>query len=340
MHGIWQSIEILHLLWLLPFLLAVFVMDGQRRKALLGKLAAIPELLAKMTEGVNWAARRWKKALVLLGLACLIVGLARPSWNPTRRDLRRRGRDVVFVLDVSKSMLADDLKPSRLERAKLAIEDCLDVMDGDRAGLVVFAGTAVVKCPLTMDYGFFRMMLDDVDVNSVSRGGTMIGDALRKVMDEAFDDQEKQFKDVVLITDGEDQGSFPVEAAEKLAERGMRLIAVGLGDETAGTSIMAPDEDGRRHVVKYKGEVVRSKLDSETLRQMVAKTRDGRYLPVATSDFDLGGVYTALIASEEKRDLEEKSVEIYEEKFQIFLATAFVLLAGAELIGDRRRKFN
>ncbi len=337
MKGIWQSLPMLNLLWILPLLVALFIFDAQRRRSLIARLSALPDIQTKLLQSVNKTARHWKKNLILLAVALIIIALARPSWNPTRREINRKGRDVVFVLDVSKSMLADDLKPSRLERAKIAIQDCLDIMEGDRAALVAFAGNAVVKCPLTLDYGFFRMMLDDVDINSVSRGGTMIGDALRTVLNDAFDDQDRQFKDVILITDGEDQGSFPVEAAKKLGERGVRLIAVGLGDEAAGTSILTPNENGQYKILKYKGEVVRSRLDSDTLRKMVAETPGGRYLPVSTGNFDLGNVYLNLIASEEKRDLEAQSVELYEEKFQIFLAFALIFLVLESLLGDRKR---
>ncbi len=337
MKGIWHSLPMLNLLWILPLLVALFIFDAQRRRTLIARLSVLPDIQIKLLQSVNKTARHWKKILILLAVALIIIALARPSWNPTRREINRKGRDVVFVLDVSKSMLADDLKPSRLERAKIAIQDCLDIMEGDRAALVAFAGNAVVKCPLTLDYGFFRMMLDDVDINSVSRGGTMIGDALRTVLNDAFDDQDRQFKDVILITDGEDQGSFPVEAAKKLGERGVRLIAVGLGDEATGTSILTPNENGQYKILKYKGEVVRSRLDSDTLRKMVAETPGGRYLPVSTGNFDLGNVYLNLIASEEKRDLEAQSVELYEEKYQIFLAFALIFLVLESLLGDRKR---
>ena len=333
----WYAIHMLYLLWALPLLVLLYVWAGHKRRRALARFAEW-DLVERLSRSLSPVRRRWKAALVLTACALIVIGLARPAWNPKPRTVHRRGRDVVFILDVSKSMLAEDLKPNRLERAKLAIKDCLDVLQGDRVGLVIFAGTAVVKCPLTLDYGFFRMMLDDVSVNSVSRGGTMIGDAVRKALDEVFDDRERKYKDIVLITDGEDHDSFPVQAAEEAGQRGIRIIAVGLGDENRGEPIPVTDARGHKTFLTYNGKRVLTKLDADTLRRMANASTGGKYLPVATGTIDLGTVYANLIASAEKRELEAKTITRYEEKFQIFLALAFVLLGFEPLIGERRRQ--
>jgi len=262
----------------------------------------------------------------------------RPGWNPTPKRLERRGRDVVFVLDVSRSMLAEDLAPNRLERAKQAIIDCVERLQGDRVALVAFAGTAALKCPLTLDYGFFRTMLDDVGADSIERGGTKIGDALRHVVQDVFDDQQKQFKDILLITDGEDHDSFPLSAAEKAGERGIRLIAIGIGDENQGKRIPVTDANGRRAFLKHKGEEIWTKLGADTLRKMVNATPGGKYFNVATGAIDLGDVYTQLVATAEQRALESKTVKRYEEKFQIFLGLAFIVLCTEMAVSERKRK--
>jgi len=281
--------------------------------------------------------RRWKAVLILLGLAAITFGMTRPGWNPKAKTVERRGRDVVFLLDVSKSMLAEDLAPNRLDRAKLAIQDCVERLEGDRVGLVVFAGTSAVKCPLTLDYGFFRLMLEDVNTASIARGGTLIGDALRNVLDTVFDDQIKEYKDVVLITDGEDHDSFPVEAADAAGERGVRLIAIGLGDENEGRRIPVTGKNGRKTFLKHEGQEVWSRLDADTLRKMVNSTDGGRYLNVATGTFDLGEIYLQLVASAEKKELESKTIDRYEERFQIFLALALVCLSLEFVISDRSK---
>jgi Ca-activated chloride channel family protein len=286
---------------------------------------------------ISFTGRRWKAVLLIVAFSLGVVAAARPAWNPLPKKLERRGRDVVFILDVSKSMLAEDLVPNRLERAKLAIRDALERLAGDRVALVLFAGNAVVKCPLTLDYGFFRMMLEDVSTDSIARGGTMIGDAIRKSLDEVFDDQQKKFKDIILITDGEDHDSFPVEAAADAGERGIRIIAIGIGDEEQGKRVPQKDEAGRRAFLKYKGREVWSKLDADSLRKMVNATPGGRYLNVTTGTIDLGDVYMKLIAGAEKKALESRTVVRYEEKFQIFLAGVIILLFLELLVRERKR---
>jgi Ca-activated chloride channel family protein len=330
-----QDVAMLYWLWAIPALAAVYVYAAWRRRLSLERFAEA-HLLASINPWTSQGRRRIKAVLVLGAFAFLVIALARPAWNPIPQTVRRQGRDVVFLLDVSRSMLAEDLAPNRLERAKLAIVDAVDRLQGDRVALVAFAGTAVVKCPLTLDYGFFRLALDDILPESVSRGGTMIGDAIRKTMDDVLKSQDAQFQDIVLITDGEDQESFAVEASRAAGARGIRLIAIGLGDENEGRRIPVTNERGERTFLTYQGQEVWSKLNADTLRSMVNATPGGRYLNVATGAIDLGDVYTKLIASAERRELEEQTTERYEEKFQVFLAVAFLLLCAEMVVRERR----
>jgi len=332
-----ETIGMLYVLWMIPVLLIFYLYGAHKRRRALEEFAQ-RDLLRHINISASPARRRWKALAVLGSCAFIVFALVRPGWNPKPKELERRGRDVVFILDVSKSMLAEDIAPNRLERAKLAILDCLERIEGDRVGLIAFAGTAAVKCPLTLDYGFFRLMLEDVSTDSIARGGTMMGDAIRKALDEVFDDREKKYKDIILITDGEDHDSFPVEAAEEAGRRGVRIIAVGLGDENEGRRIPITDESGRKTFLTYKGQEVWSKLDADTLRKMVNATPGGKYLNVATGTTDLGEVYVKLVASAEKKALESKTVERYEEKYQIFLAVAFALLCIEAMMSDRKRR--
>lgn len=330
-----HHVEMLHLLWILPGLLALWFYAAWRRREAIERFVAAP-LLGRIGRAPDPRRRVWKQALLFFGAAAIIVGLARPAWNPIPETVRREGRDVVFVVDVSRSMLAEDLAPNRLERAKLAIRDCLEGLEGDRVALIAFAGTSAVKCPLTLDYGYFRMMLEEIGPHDIARGGTLIGDALRKALLEVFDEKDREFRDVILITDGDDQESFPVEAARQAGEAGVRLIAIGLGDETHGQRIPITDEGGRKTFLMYQGEEVWTRLNADTLREMAAATPDGKYLNVATGTFDLNAIYQEFIASAQKKSLEDTRITRYEEKFQIFLGVALLLLCAEAGLGDRR----
>ena len=332
-----QNIHMLFLLWSIPVFVGIYIYAGQKRRQALKRFIDA-RLLEKIQISISPVKRRWKAAILIMAISFIILAAARPAWNPKPETIERRGRDVIFLLDVSKSMLAQDLKPNRLERAKLAILDTIDTLQGDRVALVVFAGNAVVKCPLTLDYGFFRLMLEDVTTDSISRGGTMIGDAVRTTLDEGFDDQVKEYKDIVLITDGEDHDSFPVEAAKRAGERGIRIIAIGLGDENEGHRIPVTNEQGEKTFLKYKGQEVWSKLDADTLRKMVNVTPGGKYLNVATGTIDLGMVYRKLIASAKKKSLKSETIKRYEEKFQIFLAAALFLSLLEITLSDRKKE--
>ena len=330
------DLKMLYLLWLVPVLVAFYAWASYRRAHALRGFVD-DELLGRIGLSISTTGRLWKAVLLILAFAFVAFAAARPAWNPKPQTVERKGRDIMVLLDVSKSMLAEDLVPNRLERSKIAIQDMLERLQGDRIGLIAFAGTAVLKVPLTTDYGFFTLILDDINTESVSRGGTKIGDAVRKAMDEGFDSQEKKYKDIILITDGEDHDSFPVEAAEEAGEKGIRIIAIGIGDEGEGRRIPITDAQGNRVFMTYQGHEVWSKLDAATLRKMANATPGGKYLNVATGTIDLGDVYLKLIASEEKRDIETKTMQLYEEKFQIFLAVGFFLLVVEMVVAERKR---
>ncbi|MDC7219677.1 MAG: VWA domain-containing protein [Spirochaetales bacterium] len=279
-----------------------------------------------------------KRGLLLFFAALFaLAALLRPSWNPTVRLVEKEGRDVVFLLDVSRSMTASDVAPTRLERAKLEIAETAQVVDGDRIALVAFAGNSVVKCPLTMDYGFFSQVLDDIDINSVSRGGSQLGDALRMVESQVFDDRTREERDIILITDGEDQESFPVEAAKALGEDGVRLIIIGLGDEIQGARVK--DSDGNYLV--HEGQEVWSRMNGDTLRKMAAATPGGSYIPAGQANFSLPALYRNLIGRSAKQSSGEEETLVYEEKYQFFLFLTLILLIleAFRLIGPFKVSF-
>lgn len=312
-------------LWLIPFLILLYVYDHYKRKSALLNFVH-DNYLQKISSLVNFKRRRVEQILLLLSMVLIIFAVARPGWKPEAVTVDRKGRDVVFIIDISRSMLAEDLKPNRLERAKTEIIDTVSRLSGSRVALLEFAGTTVVKSPLTTDYAFFRSATESLSVNDISRGGTMLGDALREAITKVFDTREKNFKDIILITDGEDHESFPVEAAKAAGEEGVRLIIIGLGDENKGTRIPVIDSDGKKTFLTYNGEEVRTKLDAGTLREMASVSPGGRYLNVGTGAFDLGEIYLRLIASAEKKELQGDTIMKYQELFQVFVFMAFLIL--------------
>ena len=331
-------------LWLLFAVPAVLVPAylwcfWQKARAL--RVLASSEMLKKINNAVSLKRQVFKALLLLASFVSIVVALTEPKWNPQAQKIRRQGRDICILLDTSRSMLAEDIKPSRLERSKIAIADLLETLAGDRIALVTFAGNSTVKCPLTQDYAFVRMALADISTESTSRGGTMVGDAIRKATEEVFDKQSREYKDVILITDGEEHEgyeSFPVQAAEKAAADGVRIIAIGLGDENEGSRIPMTGPNGQKTFLKYKGEEVWSKLGGDLLRNVVYVTEGGKYLSVGPgTTLDLGQIYENLIASAAKRELESTTMLKYDEKFQIFVALGLVLLICEALISERKK---
>ena len=328
-------------LWLLfavPVVLVPAYIWYFQRKARALKVLASSDMLKKINVSVSLKKQIFKALLLNAAFISIVVALTQPRWNPQPQKMKRQGRDICILLDTSRSMLAEDIKPSRLERSKIAIRDLIEVLQGDRIAIVTFAGNSTVKCPLTQDYAFVRMVLADISTESTSRGGTMIGDAIRKATEDVFDKQSREYKDIILITDGEDHDSFPAQAAEKAAQEGIRIIAIGLGDENQGSRIPITGPDGEKTFMKYEGQEVWSKLDGDTLRKVVYATNGGKYLSVEPgTTLDLGEIYEGLIASAQKRELESVTMMRYDEKFQIFLALGLVLIVWEYLTSESKR---
>jgi Ca-activated chloride channel family protein len=328
----------LHLLWAAPVIVALHAYAVRKRRRALRRFAS-RRMLALLTSPAARTRRAWKALGACLAFALVVVALARPAWNPQPRELRRRGRDLVFVLDISRSMLAEDVAPSRLESAKRAILDCLGALHGDRVGLVAFAGEAAVQCPLTLDYAFFRMRLEDVGPRSVAQGGTRIGHALDTVFEKVLTRERPGFQDVILITDGEGHDGAPAQNARRLDQAGARLIAIGVGDPRRGGRISVSDpETGREAFLTHDDQEVWTRLRAESLRRMVGETSRGVYVHAATGAPDVAGVYGQLIAADEQREFEGRTILRYDEKFQVFLAAAFALLFAGALAGEPRRR--
>jgi Ca-activated chloride channel family protein len=240
----------------------------------------------------------------------------------------------MIAMDVSKSMAARDVKPDRLERAKLAVKDMIGKLKGDRVGLIAFAGSAFLQCPLTSDYSGFSLALDDLDTSIIPRPGTAIAAAIREAV-KVLKGADKKFKVLVLITDGEDHEGDPIRASLDAQKEGLRIFCVGVGSKE-GELVPAVDERGGRGFLRdASGNVVKSRLNEELL-QRIALNTGGAYIHATGVEFGLNVLYKEKISKLEKHEFESKMRKQFIERFQIFLAIAVFLLFLEPLIGERR----
>lgn len=267
--------------------------------------------------------RFWCKLLLFeVALATGQIALAGPRFGTQVEQVVPRGSDLYVLIDVSRSMLADDVVPSRLERAKADVSSLVNRLNGERIGLIAFAGKAVVKCPLTIDYDSFRRALMELDPNSAPRGGTAIGDAIRKAV-EVFHAGTQRDQAVLLITDGDDQESFPLEAATVAAERKVTVFTVGLGDASSGARV--PGQSGNSSFVEHEGQQVWSKLNGSLLSDIALKT-NGVYIPAGTRSYDLGELYAQHLQGRTGDQSETQQRIRKSERFQIFLSLSLLAL--------------
>ncbi len=341
-----DNISYVHLIWVLGavFIFSIFMLIKKKELILrltsennfthLARVVSIPRQVAKLI-------------IKSLGILLIIFAIMRPLGSPEEQIIKVKGRDIVFVLDVSRSMLAEDegLSTSRLERAKIAINDVVDTLYGDRVALVVFAGTTVLKCPLTNDYNFFKTILRRTSVIDVNRGGSLIGDAIRfvdKNLLSEIDDDEIRFKDIILITDGEDQESFPIEAAKSVVEKGIRIHTVGIGS-LEGSRIPIRDEKG--YVIGFVKQsddtnlAHRTSLNEDILKE-IAKLTSGVYIPARTDIFYLDQLYNEYIATQEQRESQKQTKVRWTEMYQLFLIPGIILIIISFIFPSRKNKLN
>jgi Ca-activated chloride channel family protein len=297
---------------------------AQRRRMAAARAFVDPTMVERLMPSLG-GARSWiKGTLMLAGLASLIVAAARPRFGVYTETVAAKGLDLFVLLDVSRSMTAQDVAPSRMERAKSDILDLLPHLTQDRVGLIVFAGKPVVKVPLTNDRGFFQEVLKEVDVGSAPRGGTLIGDAIRKALENMPRSRERDTV-IVLLTDGEDQESYAEDAAKAAAERGTKIFTVGLGDASEGARIPLRDSSGKLNYLQYEGQEHWSKLNNDLLKNIALMT-GGAYIPAGTTAYDLGQIYQDHLAGLTRSDYQSEKRKRYRERFQWFAFLGIALL--------------
>ena len=330
-----QPIFLYVLAVLLPLMGLFLFWASRRRQKDLARLGN-PSLVQRLSSTVNWRGRRWRDALWLVVLALILFGLARTQWGTVTRMMEQEGIEVMVALDVSESMLAQDIKPDRLSRAKMEIADLMGRLGGDEIGLVLFSGASFIQFPLTSDSATALTFLDNARPEVISRPGTAIGDAIRTAM-AGFDMSRPSQKVIVLITDGEDHGGDALAMAEMAAEQGAMLHTIGFGSPD-GEPI--PEYDARGEVVGYKrdeqGEVVLSKLDEATLQE-IAQIGGGQYYRATADGSELAALVSEL-GTLQKGELSALLEVEQIERFQPFLLAALALMAAIEIIPDRVRR--
>ena len=317
---------------LVPFLLVLLAWAGRARKAALERFGD-PELVRRLTASVSEPARRWKAALQVVAVAMLLFALARPQFGTRVETVRSVGQDVVVALDLSRSMLAEDVSPNRLERARLAILRLMQQLDGDRIALVAFAADAFVQSPLTTDYGAAAMFLDAMEPELMPIQGTDLGAALRVSLDAL--EEAREARVLLLVTDGEDHEGAYEEQLARAREMGVTVHVVGLGS-TDGVPIPEYDDRGRRQgfLRDEEGAIVTTRLEESTLRA-VAEANGGSYVRVGAGGTAFDDLVDR-IAGGEGEEIEAREITQFEEQYQIFLGIALVLLIVDLLVTDRR----
>ena len=319
---------------LVPLLVGLYWYAGRRSRVLMDRFGE-HDLVRRLRATVSVTAVRWKGALVLASVAALVFAVARPQFGTRVETLRRQGQDVMVALDVSRSMYAGDVAPNRLERAKIEIGRIIQRLDGDRIGLVAFAGDAFVQSPLTADYGAAMMFLGAMDPTLMSTQGTDLARAIT-VSIEALEETPPENRIVVIVTDGEDHEGGLAEAIAAATETRTTVHTVGVGSPEG---VPLPDVDGVEARGRFRrddqGNVITTRLN-ETALQDIAMQTGGDYHRVGQGAGGLGRLLERI--EDGGREVESREVTQFEEQFQIFLGAALLLLVVEVIVPGRRRR--
>ncbi len=309
-----------------PVLYALVRFFRRRRLRSFGDESLVLEMMPSWSGAKGW----WRTVLFSLGFACFSIGMSRPLLGAKLVERETKGAEIVICLDVSNSMLAQDYSPDRLSRAKLAISKLVDRLQGDRIGLVIFAGTSFVQLPVTTDYVSAKMFLGSIDTHSVPVQGTAIGDAIRTAA-KSFSAQSEKSRAIIVITDGENHEDDAVGAAREAAETGIRVYTIGVGT-VDGQPLKIDGE-----LLKDKnGQIVVSRLDEQALKK-IAAAGGGAYVHAGNEEFGLNPIIEDINKLEDER-FNSVVFEEYDEQYMYFFAAALVLFVLEMLVGERKPK--
>jgi Ca-activated chloride channel family protein len=325
--------------WLLAGTAACLALLWQYRRFDAAQRIALEQFAAarlhdRLVSSVSVNRRRIKRTLFALGVGFAFVALARPQAGYEWQETHRKGLEIVFAMDTSKSMLAQDVKPDRLTRAKMGVTDLVGRLNGDGVGLIAFAGSAFLQCPVTLDYDAFRESLDALDVNTIPRGGTDIAAAIHEA-EAVFKNRASTEKIMVLVTDGEDLGGEALAVAQEAGKEGVRIFTVGVGG-THGELVPVPDENGTSGFARdANGQFVKSRLDEAMLKK-IAEATGGMYEPLGSQGEGLTKIYEQGLAAFTRKDLSSRQQKVPLEQFHWAVLAALFCLVCEMLIGTRR----
>lgn len=327
----WGSPQNFVWLGLIPVAAGLFLFAGWRRSLGIRRFGETT-LVRKLILSLDVKKRLIKRAFMLTALSLMVLALCQPHFRKKEITLERKGVDVMILLDVSHSMLARDIAPSRLDKAKLELETLVEKLRSDRIGIVAFAGDAFIQCPLTTDHNAVKLFLSAVSPNLLPTPGTLIGRALQVGM-RAFMDSEKEFKAMVLLTDGEDQGSDPLGQAKAAKEAGIRVFAIGFGTSD-GSPLPAEFQKGALKK-DLRGNIVLSKLDEGLLKTIASET-GGQYYRSSRGEVEIDDLVRRIRQMTQKGIKKERSFEV-EENYPIFIFLAILALFLEMILSERKK---
>jgi Ca-activated chloride channel homolog len=320
---------------IIPLLVALFL-RAERRATLRLREFVSERLLPSLARTVDRRRRIIRFALVLLGVALAVTALAQPRWGYTYEDAKRKGLDLILAVDTSRSMLSNDVLPNRLQRVKLATQDLINELQGDRVGLVAFAGRAFLQAPLTIDYGAAVEAINDLDTSTIPEGGTNISAAI-DLAAHTFGKSAIGNRAVIVLTDGEELSGDALKTAKAAADAGVRIFAVGVGTPEGSLIPLGAGQDGGAAFVKdSKGQVVKSKLDEKRLKE-IAESTGGFYLHLEDGPRTMKQLFTDGLAQMQAGDIDARLSRRPIERYQWPLGGAMFFLAASVLIRERRR---
>jgi len=321
-----QYLWLLLLVPLFPVIYGIMRAFRKRRISKLGDPVLVRELMPSWSRSKGWV----RIVLYSLAFFCFVVGLARPQMGAKLKEHETKGAEIMICLDVSNSMLAEDYSPSRLDRAKLAISRVVDKLQGDRIGLIIFAGTSFVQLPITTDYISAKMFLNSINTESVPVQGTAIGDAILTAA-KSFSAQSEKSRAIIVITDGENHEDDAVDAARQAAELGIKIYTIGVGSQQG-----QPIPMNGELLKDSEGNIVVTRLDEATLRKIAAEG-GGAYVHAGNEEFGLNPIIDDIKKMEAEK-YNSIVFEDFDEQYMYFFGAALLLFVLEMLIGERKHK--